>query len=362
MTPRPAPRPGPAAPPRRSELGGGTPLRRRTALTGLAGLVGLTAACGTGGTDSGAGAAPGAAGDGTEGYPLALANCETPLRFDAPPERIVLLESSPVTTLDGIGVLDRVVSRAGAFPPGYYDEDLAARIQAIPALSEDVDASGHLLISQETVIAQQPDIVFGLPDGVTREAMADAGAQVVVQEAFCGSGGERASFESLHSSIGVCGRIFDRTAEAEELIAVLRERTAAVSEAAGDLSPRTAAVLYPSVGGGPLYTYGAASMVTAQLDALGIENSFASTAERVVEISAEPLLDADPDLLIVLHQGEGDGSAAVAEMIAEDQLASLRAVQEQAVLPLLFNFAEPASPLVVDGLERIRAWLSEREG
>ena len=40
-------------------------------------------------------------------------------------------------------------------------------------------------------------------------------------------------------------------------------------------------MLYPSVGGGPLYTYGAASMVTAQLDALGIENVFAGTAERV---------------------------------------------------------------------------------
>jgi iron complex transport system substrate-binding protein len=32
------------------------------------------------------------------------------------------------------------------------------------------------------------------------------------------------------------------------------------------------------------------------------------------------------------------------------------------VLPLLFNFAEPASPLVVDGLERIHEWLRELEG
>ena len=32
------------------------------------------------------------------------------------------------------------------------------------------------------------------------------------------------------------------------------------------------------------------------------------------------------------------------------------------LLPLLFNFAEPASPLVVDGLERIHEWLVELEG
>ena len=106
-------------------------VRRRTMLAGLAGVVGLTSACsagrGTGGaSDAGDG---GGTGDGADGFPLEIANCEARLRFDAPPERVVLLESAPVTTLDGIRVLDRVVSRAGAFPPGCYDEDLAARIE-----------------------------------------------------------------------------------------------------------------------------------------------------------------------------------------------------------------------------------------
>ena len=335
-------------------------LRRRTLMAGLVGAVVLTAACGEAGGTGGAsdGGAAGASG----GFPLALPNCEATLTFDAPPERIVLLESAPVTTLDGIGVLDRVVSRAGAFPPGYYDEDLAARIEAIPTLSDEIDASGHLQISQEMVIAQEPDIVLGLPDGVTREAMADAGAQVVVQNVYCASDHERSSFETLHEQIETYGRIFDHGEEAEALSTSLQERIDAVSESAKDLATATAAVLYPSVGGGPLYTYGAASMVTAQLDALGIENVFADTAERVFEISAEPLLAADPDVLIVLYQTDGDGSDVVEEMISQDQIGSLRAVQDQALLPLLFNFAEPASPLVVDGLERIHEWLAELEG
>ena len=335
-----------------------TPLRRRTLMAGLVGAVGLTAACGSSDGSTGDGGSDGGGGS-AEGFPLELPNCEATLTFDAPPERIVLLESAPVTTLDGIGVLDRVVSRAGAFPPGYYDEDLAARIEAIPTLSDEIDASGHLQISQEMVIAQEPDIVFGLPDGVTREAMADAGAQVVVQNVYCASDHERSSFETLHEQIETYGRIFDHGEQAEQLSTTLQERIDAVSESAKDLA--TAAVLYPSVGGGPLYTYGAASMVTAQLDALGIENVFADTEERVFEISAEPLLAADPDVLIVLHQTDGDGSDVAEEMVSQDQLASLRAVQDQALLPLLFNFAEPASPLVVDGLERIHEWLVELE-
>ena len=336
------------------------PLRRRTLMAGLVGAVGLTAACGSSDGNTADGDSDG--GGSAEGFPLELPNCEATLTFDAPPERIVLLESAPVTTLDGIGVLDRVVSRAGAFPPGYYDGDLAAHIEEIPTLSDEIDASGHLQISQEMVIAQEPDIVLGLPDGVTREAMADAGAQVVVQNIYCATGGHRSSFETLYEQIDVYGRIFDHGEQAATLTSALQERVAAVTEAASDLSVATAAVLYPSVGGGPLYTYGAASMVTAQLDALGIENVFADTEERVFEISAEPLLAADPDVLIVLHQTDGDGSDVAEEMISQDQLGSLRAVQDRALLPLLFNFAEPASPLVVDGLERIHEWLVELEG
>ena len=341
--------------------------RRQFTLAGITGLAAVTvAACGSGeGTEEPMAGAEGGAGE-AGAFPLELTNCEEQLVFEAPPERVVLLESAPVTTLDGIGVLDRVVARAGAFPDGYYEPDLAERIEAIPALSEDIDASGHLQISQEVVIAQSPDIVFGMPDGITREAMRDAGAQLVVQDVFCDTGGERASFETLYSTIDTYGRIFDRADEAEELTARLQERVAGAEEAAAELSTATAAVLYPSVGGGPLYTYGAGSMVTAQLDALGIENVFADTDERVFEISAEPLLAADPDVLIMLYQHEGGGedvgAEVAAEMIDQDQLSGLRAVQDQALLPLLFNFAEPASPLVVDGLEQIHDWLVEHEG
>src|SRR5690606_25880904 len=131
-----------------------------SACTADAGGAGSTSSRGTGGTGGGSEAGTGTgAGGGPEGFPLELANCEATVTVEAPPERIVLLESAPVTTLDGIGVLDRVVSRAGAFPLGYYTEDLVTRIEEIPALSEDIDASGHLLISQELVIAQDPDLV-----------------------------------------------------------------------------------------------------------------------------------------------------------------------------------------------------------
>src|SRR5699024_12863786 len=126
-------------------------------------------------------------------------------------------------TAGGRGEVIWVVSGAGAVPAGYYDEVLAGRIEALPALSEALDASGHLQISQELVIAQSPDLVLGLTDGVTREALADAGAQVVVQDVDCGTDGERARFETLHATIAEYGRHFDRGAHADALPSSLQE-------------------------------------------------------------------------------------------------------------------------------------------
>lgn len=335
-------------------------MRRRTlALLGPALLSApALAACGRA-VGTGAGGAAGTAppGEGATAYPLTLTSCEAEVRIPAVPSRVLLLESAPVTILDGLGVLDAVIGRAGAFPEGYYSAQLSERIARIPALSEDLDASGHLQISQEMVLAQSPDLVLGLPDGISREGLAEAGAAVLVQEVLCSA--EPASFAHLEREITRCGQVFDRPERAAALVDELTARIDAARERAAALPARTAAVLYPSLGGGPLYAYGAASMATPQLEAAGLTNVFAGSPERVLEIGAEPLLAADPDLLILLHQGQ-DPQEVIAEVAGLAGLAQLRALAEGSVVPLLFNFTEPASPLVVDGLERILAVREER--
>lgn len=336
-------------------------LSRRTVMTSLVGVLGLGAAACTSGGGASEGDAPegGTAGAAGGGFPLTLTDCDAEVVIDAAPERVVLLDSAPVTTLDGLGVLDRVVARAGSFPEGYYDAELTGRLEQIPMLSEDIDTTGHLQISQEVVIAQRPDLVLGLPDGVTREGLRAADAEVLIPRSYCSGLEERASFAMLFEEITTYGAVFDRAAEAETLVADLQERIDAVAELPH--GARTAAVLYASAGGGPVYAYGAPSMATAQLDALGIENIFADTTQRVFESGTEPLLAADPDVLLVLHEGTVPEEQLLAELLGDSQLGSLRAVQDEAVLPLLFNVTEPASPLIVDGLERIGDWLTERE-
>lgn len=336
---------------------------RRTALLAPLVLGALGAAALSGCDDGSASPAAGPSdGDGTTRYPLEITDCEATLTFDAAPERVVLLETAPVTILDGIGVLDTVVAKAGVFSPAYYRAqhfgDLATRVAAIDVLSDDINGAGHLQINQEVVIAQSPDLVLGLPDGVTREGLSSAGAQVLVQNVYCDGAGP-ADWDDLFDEVRQYGRIFDRQQAADQLVSALDERLDTVRDGASSRKRMTAAVLYPTVGGGPLYTYGAASMATPQLDAVGLDNVFASSSERVFEVSSEALIDADPEHLIVLHQDEGDGSDVLTELERTAGIADLAAVQDGRVRAQLFNFTEPASPLVVDGAEQLAHWLSE---
>ncbi|GAB4097160.1 ABC transporter substrate-binding protein [Brachybacterium horti] len=336
-------------------------MRRRTALlVPLAPIAAWGLAACTAAPSPASGTAAAANGEGTTTYPLTLENCSSSVTLPAVPTRIVLLETAPVTVLDGLGVLDRVIAKAGVFPPASYPEtihgDLAQRVDAIPVLSDDIDGAGHLQINQESVIAQSPDLVLGLPDGVTREGLASAGAQVLVQTVYCGDA-PAASWDDLDAEIRLHAEVLDRKDAGEELIATLASRLDAVRETAAARRGGTCAVLYPTVGGGPLYAYGAASMASPQLEAVGLENVFAGTAERVFEASTEALIDADPDHLVILYQGEGDGSDVIAEVTGTHALGSLRAVREGRVLAQLFNLTEPATPLVVDGAERLGDWL-----
>ncbi|WP_406030202.1 ABC transporter substrate-binding protein [Nocardioides sp. NBC_00163] len=294
-----------------------------------------------------------AAGDlpATAGFPVTVENCGAEVTFDAPPERVVMLKSSAVPYLHALGVMDRVVARAGEYPADYYDAETQAELDDIPLLTDEMDTSGHLQISKEIVIAEQPDLVLGEVDNLSRDTLDAVDIDLLEEPAMCPEGVDDPGFDDVYSQLETYGKVFDREDEAAQAVADLRKRvTELETKKVGE--GRTAAVLYPTVGGGVTYAYGTRSMAHPQLEAAGFEDVFADVDERVFEVSTEDLLERDPDVIILLHNA-GD-PAKVEESIT--QLAGaedLTAVRNGDVMAQLFNFTEPPSALSVDGLERI---------
>lgn len=67
----------------------------------------------------------------TEDTAISLQNCGRTVTLEAPPERVVLQGPTSVPTLQRLGVLDRVVAKAGDYPEEYFDDETNAALEKI---------------------------------------------------------------------------------------------------------------------------------------------------------------------------------------------------------------------------------------
>ncbi|MFP4310772.1 MAG: ABC transporter substrate-binding protein [Nitriliruptoraceae bacterium] len=347
------------------------PSRLSTARPLVAGLTAalVLAACGGSSEDPGVDTAAdgdadeAASGDtdDADGFPVTLTNCDREVTFERPPERILVLgRAELVSIISELDQMDRIVGRAGAYPPEYFDDETNDLIADIPSLSDDLDESGHLQISQEAILDLEPDLVLGRPDGVDVASLEAAGIPLLEQPANCPGGIEDIGFETIYDEVTAYGDILGVPDQAAQVVAELQDRVADVEAAAAEVGDgRVAAALYPTVGGGTTYAYGNRSFPHVLLETAGFDNAFADTDERVFEVATEELISRDPDALVLLHVDGEPGPVADALTQLPGASGMTAVVQEQ-VLVQLFNFAEYPSPLVIDGLEQLVATFGDR--
>ncbi|MHA7269234.1 ABC transporter substrate-binding protein [Arthrobacter sp. HLT1-20] len=285
-------------------------------------------------------------------FPLTIMNCGTAVTLEKAPERVVLLESSPVSYLHALGVLDKVVARAGTYPTAYFDAETRQEIERIPLLTDKLDTAGHLQISQEVIMTQGPDLVLGTAQGMNRGTLAASGIPLLEEPSFCPESPEHPSFATIGEQMKIYARAFGIPDGGAAATLELEERVKNAALPTGVSDKRTAAVLYPTLGGGVTYAYGTKSMAHPQLEAAGFTNVFADVDQRVFEVSREELIGRNPDVLVLLHS-TGHPEQISNAILSMKGAESITAIANHDVMTQLFNFTEPASPLTIEGLERI---------
>lgn len=272
-------------------------------------------------------------------------NCGNTWDFNEVPKRVVLQDVSSTETLAQLGVLDHVVAKAGYFPEAYFDEETFAQVDAIPTLTDRLGEAGHLEITKEAVLAQEPDLIVGFSPTVRDTTVKNI--PIINEPGFCGEG-HNASFDDVYDQIDLYASIFQKQERGEEYKAKLKSQTAAIDANIGQ--GKTVAVLYPAVMGSTVYAYGTDSMSSAVVSAVGLENVFANESERVFEISAEQLTAANPDVIVLLNSGEENLKSYVTTLPGAHAIS---AVQQDQIIPLELAFAEPPTPFAVEGAKRL---------
>lgn len=301
-------------------------------------VVSLLAGCG-GGAEGGSSAAPAGSSEASSGADGGEANSFTDMTgrevtIEGPVESIVAVTAADCEIIYALGMGDAVVGR------GEYC-DYPAEVLDVEA----VESGSELNIEQ--IIALEPDVVFMSTMAQTTdqvESIEKAGIPVVVSSA--------ASIEGTYEAIRVTGAALDKGPEAETMVQEMEKAFSELAEKAdGSQEGKTVYFEVSPLEFG-LWTAGSGTFMDEIATMLGLTNAFADVSDWA-GISAEQVLERDPDYIVTVIMYFGEGPAPDEEIKGRAGWQDLKAVQEDHVFMADNDTITRPGPRLVEAAETL---------
>ncbi|MER2002624.1 MAG: ABC transporter substrate-binding protein [Carnobacterium inhibens] len=275
--------------------------------------------------------------------------------YESSPKSIVANNQGTAELLIQLGLAEDIVGVAALYGEG--DETVTEDFSNIPVLSE-----GY--VGKELVVGADPDIVVGRGQlfanaewGTgTVEELNDVGIQTYIQ-ATSTTG---ATFEDLYTDIDQLGKLFAVEEKAQQFSADVQTRMDAIVAAIPD---KQETLDYAYIFGAEgtkvdIYSGAADTYLNDALSYMNLENTF---SDATGEISVEALLEADPDvLLLVNYTGGRDPKESLADLKANDALSSLTAIKEDRIYTIDYNQFWSYGYQVLTGMEQLSAEMQSK--
>jgi iron complex transport system substrate-binding protein len=247
------------------------------------------------------------------------------------PTRIVSIAPSNTEMLFALGLDERIV---GVDSYSTYPPEAEQKPQVGSYLEPDL----------ERVVAAEPDLILATEAhlGTVLPELDALGLPTVVIEPT--------DLDEVFSGMLLVGTIADTSPQAKQVVCELQARVDAVTAAvAGAPRPRVFFELSPD-----LYTAGPGSFVDDLISRAGGDNVAAGAAELWPQLSAEAVVSADPQVILLADHEAGVTAEQVA---ARPGWQNVSAVQQGRIVSLDSDLVARPGPRVVDGVEAIAAAL-----
>ncbi|MEB4615071.1 ABC transporter substrate-binding protein [Leucobacter sp. M11] len=272
----------------------------------------------------------------------------TELTIEARPERVATLSYESTEVTAALGAADRLVliPEATRNPAlGGHTEELAE----VPASFESESS-----LNTEAVIAATPDLVLmnsrhGLDESVGA-ALERAGIPVLVLP------NSWSTVDELRTDVGLIGQALGEDDAAAELDGALEDGLAPVAGAGAADAPSV--LVLSNQAGRPFVTAGTAFPLEILRLAGGQDASAALGLDRTGPISAEQVIEANPDAILLVDMN-GSGERLFASIMDNPAVAALPGAAE----PLLVTGAQVQAlglTHTIAGLGAISDWLAAR--
>jgi len=250
--------------------------------------------------------------------------------FEGPPSSIVALAPSFVEIFCELGVCDSLVAidENSDYPPEVAD---------VPKLS-------GFSPSVEGIAAAEPDlVVISFDPGGLQDALEQLGIAVLFLDA-------PASVEGVYEQIAILGDIVGNPSGADELVASMRAQVDEITSRLPDgEGPRVFHELDST-----LYTAGPGSFISDLYVILGAQNIASGADSPFAQMTAEAIIDADPEMIILADEGFGESPESVAARPGWDSISAVVNGRVHGIDP---NVVSRPGPRIVDALEELAALL-----
>ncbi|GHC82288.1 iron transporter [Nocardiopsis terrae] len=292
--------------------------------------------------------------------PVTVQRCGEEVEYTTP-RRVVAYEGGSADKLFSLGLVDHV--HGYVMPPAnppVSESPWARDYEAVEFLSDD-------LLNRELVVDAEADLVVagwnsGFSDqrGITPQILDGIGIQSFMHTESCynypGHPERVTPFEGLYADLDRLGRIFGVQERAEELVSGFEERVAAVEEQAPEGDP-VPVFLYDSGTDQP-FTAGNQVPPNDIIRYAGGENVFGGLEERWTQVGWEPVVEAEPEVVIILDYGDQPAQEKIDFLTSSPAMAEVPAVVEENFFVLDYNEGI-SGPRNIDGLEKFAEYLRE---
>ena len=198
--------------------------------------------------------------------------------------------------------------------------------------------------SVESIVALEADVVVLFFDPVDLvQSLADLGVTVLMMPS-------PSSITGVYDQIEILGDATGHATEADDLIASMKVAVAEITESVDGLDAPT---FFHEVDN-TYYTAGPGSFIADLYDELGADNIAESTGQAFPQMSAEAIIVADPQVIILADEDAGESPETVAARPGWDVIAAVTDGRVYVVSP---DIISRPGPRLVEALETLAALL-----
>lgn len=286
-------------------------------------------------------------------YPVTVKSCNRDVTFEAAPARAVSNDVNLTEMMLALKLQDRMVGYTGISGWKTLDEGLREGVQELPELSPKYPTKEVLLYADADFYFAGWNYGMKVGGEVTPETLEPFKIKVYELTESCIHimAKNKPTMDDMFVDLLNLGKIFDVEDRAEALVAAYRKQLDDITTRIGGIEKPVRVFVYDSGTEKP-FTSGRFGIPTAMIEAAGGVNIMDDVEKSWTEVSWEPVIERNPEVVVIVNYGDVTAEQKIAFMKENPAFKNLDAVKQDRFVVLEYVEATPG-PRNVQAIDRL---------